>query len=141
MIVHLLVLTDVYFRVAITNRQTFSPDSIIKFGDVLENMGDGYDVASGKFVAPYGGTYRFTVTVMNDKGGDKAYGQLMVNGTSSCKALAAGEGDQYQTGVCSQVVHLAGEREVWVVNPHWSHYNRYRDGFTTFEGFMIHGSP
>ena len=84
MILHLHVLADVYFRAVIANGQTISSDSIIKFDDVSENIGNGYSVASGKFVAPHGGTYRFTVTVMNDHEEGRAYGQLMVNGTESC---------------------------------------------------------
>ena len=133
-------LTDVYFKVAVTVGQTFPPDSIITFRGVSEIIGDGYDVDSAKFMAPHGGTYRFTVTVMNEDGEENVYAQLMVNGSESCQALAAGEGNKFQTGVCSQVVRLAAGDEVWVVNPHWSTNNHYHKDFTTFEGFMIHGS-
>ena len=89
-------------------------------------------------MGPQAGTYRFTVTVMNAQAGDEVYLRLMVNGTGSCVALAAGVG-KFQTGVCTQVVRLAAGDEVWVINPHWGSTYLYRQDFTSFEGFMIHG--
>ena len=131
--------TDIYFKVAITDGQTFPRNSTILWGHVQENVGNGYDAASGRFVSPQAGTYHFTVTVMNINGSDQAYLSLFMKDTGLCSAVAAGEGDIFQTGVCSRVVRLAVGEEVWVINPYWSIAEAYNLYYTTFEGFMIHG--
>ena len=103
----------------------------------MENVGGGYDAATGKFVAPQPGSYHFTVTVMNKNPHDLAYMTLKRNGMTVCRALAAGRGSTLQTGVCTRVVQLAAGDEVWVINPDWA--DTYQHHFTAFEGFMIHG--
>ena len=99
---------------------------------------------TGKFVAPHGGTYRFTTIVMNVDGNDRAYVRLKVNGVygrKSCLVLAAGEGDKLQTGMCNRVVRMKAGDEAWVMKPDWDNNNNnlYRNDFTVFEGFMIRG--
>ena len=126
-----------YFKVTIAADHTFPAKSIILWEDILENVGDGYDANTGKFMAPQAGTYRFVLTVMNAQAGDEVYLHLVVNGAGSCVALAS-EVERFQTGVCTQVVRLAAGDEVWVINPDWGATYLYRKDFTAFEGFMIH---
>ena len=128
-----------YFKVAIDDGQTFPSDSTILWGDILENVGGGYDAATGKFVSPQAGTYRFTITVMNGALGEGPYMHLIHNGIKSCVAVAAGYASKFQTGVCVRTVPLAAGEEVWVINPDWAVTHVYHPQFTTFEGFMIHG--
>ena len=104
----------------------------------MENVGGGYNSASGKFMALLAGTYHFTVTVMNTANHHNAYMDLLRNGTKLCSALAAGMGAQYQTGVCRRVVRLRAGEEIWVVNPDWAETEVYHNYFTTLEGFLVH---
>ena len=53
-------------------------------------------------------------------------------------ALAAGEGDKFQNGLCNRVVQLEAGDEVWVKNTNHCN-NPYHHFYTRFEGFMIHG--
>ena len=128
-----------YFKVAITDGQTFPPNTTIVWGHVQENVGGGYNEVSGKFVAPQAGTYRFTVTIMNKNPSDLAYMSLKMDGVHLCSALAAGQGSILQMGVCTRVVQLAAGGEVWVINPDWSEVGDFHHDYTTFEGLMIHG--
>ena len=130
-------LTEVYFKVNFDEDQIFATNSIIIFGQILGNVGGGYNAITGKFVAPVGGTYRFTVTVMNDAAGEKAYVELMKNGAHLCVALAHG-GNAKQTGVCSRVIHVAAGEEVWAVNPSWASNNGYHRTYTALEGFLLY---
>ena len=123
--------------VAIDLDQNFAAGSTILWGEVLENVGGGYDAASGKFVAPHAGIYRFTITVMNVEVGNMAYLLLMVDDAQSCMALAAGNAAKFQTGLCRHVVHLEAGEEVWVTNPDWAATEEFQPRFTAFEGFMI----
>ena len=128
-----------YFKVAVDDGQTFPADSSILWGEILENVGGGYDAATGKFVAPQAGTYRFTITVMNGVLGHGPYLLLMHNDTKYCAAVAAGFAAKFQTGICVRTVPLAAGEEVWVINPEWATTHVYHPRFTTFEGFLIHG--
>ena len=123
--------SDVYFEVRVTE----------VWGEVRNNVGDGYNVTTGKFVAPLRGVYRITVSVMNDGNNDRAITQIIHNENALCSAMAAGHGDKNQFGMCSQVVCLAAGDEVWVVNPQWSSTVQYYRGYTTFQGFLLHGEP
>ena len=130
-------LTDVYFRVRLSEDQTFSRGAVIVWGTILDNVGGGYNVTTGKFVAPVGGTYRFVLTVMNGVHGQSAAMAFTVNGDSSCAAFAVGFG-YLQTGVCSLVTRLEAGDEVWVFHPNWLQPGGYNGGYTFFEGFLIH---
>ena len=129
-----------YFKVAITDGQTFPPNTRIVWGNVQENVGGGYDAASEKFAVPQAGTYHFTVTIMNKNPSDLAYMSLKTDGIHLCSALAAGQGSFLQMGVCTRVVQLAAGEDVWVINPDWSEVGEFHRDYTTFEGFMIHGN-
>ena len=130
-------LTDVYFRVRISEDQTFSRSAVIVWGRIVDNVGGGYNATTGKFVAPLGGTYRFVLTVMNAISGWSVAMAFTVNGDSSCPAVGTGVGWS-QTGVCSQVTRLEAGDAVWVFHPTWTHPGGYNGGYTFFEGFMIH---
>ena len=109
----LILLPDVYFKVAISDGQEFPTNSTILWGTVLENVGGGYNASTGMFVAPLGGSYHFTATVMSTEPQDRAYLTLKVKGMELCSALA--RGFRLETGVCSHVMRLAAGEEVWVI--------------------------
>ena len=53
-------------------------NEVIKFDDVLSNVGNAYNSTSGKFVAPYNGSYLFTLVIMNQKLNDPVRADLML---------------------------------------------------------------
>ena len=84
--VFLFSCTYVYFKVAITDGQTFPQNSPILWGHLQKNVGNGYNASSGKSVAPQAGTYRFTATVMNKNPSDLAYMSLKKNDVALCSS-------------------------------------------------------
>ena len=53
-------------------------NDVIKFDDVLTNVGNAYNPTSGKFIAPYNGSYLFTLVIMNEKLNDHGRADLML---------------------------------------------------------------
>ena len=53
-------------------------NEVIKFDDVLTNVGNAYNPTSGKFIAPYNGSYLFTLVIMNQKLNDPVRADLML---------------------------------------------------------------
>ena len=57
-------------------------NDVIKFDDVLTNVGNAYNPTSGKFVTPYNGSYLFTLVIMNQKLNDPVRVALMLGNNS-----------------------------------------------------------
>lgn len=52
--------TTVAFHAKLKNPiSSLSPNQIIKYDDVITNIGEGYDRTTGKFTAPMDGVYSF----------------------------------------------------------------------------------
>lgn len=61
--------TTVAFQAKLKNPiSSLSPNQIIKYDDVITNIGEGYDRTTGKFTALMDGVYSFTWTYMTKKG-------------------------------------------------------------------------
>ena len=54
-----ILASDPYAKVNI------SDGDVVKFPEIVTNIGDAYSKTSGKFVAPYNGTYQFTASLVN----------------------------------------------------------------------------
>lgn len=54
--------TAVAFHVALTKE--FSRDTILKFTDVVTNVGRAYDSSTGKFTSPSAGIYHFSFSIL-----------------------------------------------------------------------------
>ena len=74
----LSISTEVSFSAKMSNVLEINNNDIIKFDDVLTNVGNAYNPTSGKFVAPYNGSYLFTVVIMNQKLNDPLKADLML---------------------------------------------------------------
>ena len=55
---------------------------VIKFDDVLTNVGNAYNPTSGKFIAPFNGSYLFTLVIMNQLEDEPVRAALMLGNDS-----------------------------------------------------------
>ena len=134
----LYLILVVYFKTTFSDELTIPAGEIIPWDKVLNNVGNGYNGTTHKFIAPMDGTYMFTVTVMNARAG-YAYLRMDFGLDHGCTALAAG--DNHQTGVCTHTLQLTTGQEVRVVNSGGSGAAQYNgNGATTFAGLLVHAN-
>ena len=57
------------FTVGLTAEKGFDTNDPVIFDRVVTNTGNGYSTTTGKFVAPYNGTYEFFGNLMNKNDG------------------------------------------------------------------------
>ena len=70
------------FSAKLSNLLEINNNDVIKFDNVLTNVGNAYNSTSGKFVAPYNGSYLFTLVIMNQKLNDPVRAALMLGNNS-----------------------------------------------------------
>ena len=92
-----------YFFVRNNEKVTLAKEEIMPFDRIYDNVGNGFNVSTATFTAPYNGTYQFSVTVMN-KDNTNVHLQLTLNGEFLCAASAYQPKDQ--TGFCTRTVTL-----------------------------------
>jgi len=94
---------------------TPSPTEIIKFDQVLTNIGDGYNVNSGMFTANQNGLYLFSFTVSEVAENHFIWADLLVNGVKQLETAAETfHKDQDVQGTNMAVVSLQSGDLVWV---------------------------
>ena len=111
----------------------------IVFPHLISNVGDGYDVSTGIFTAPFDGVYLFTCFLASHTGELKA--DLIVNGTPKVgiPAIAYGgsSGNYGAAGNALPIALVTGDR-VWIQHVSgsviWSHPGA---PYTTFSGYLI----
>ncbi|XP_020385119.1 C1q-related factor-like isoform X2 [Rhincodon typus] len=112
---------------------------ILKFDDVVTNLGNHYDGASGKFTCSIPGTYFFTYHVLM-RGGDgtSMWADLCKNGQVRSSAIAQDADQNYDYASNSVILHLDAGDEVYIKldggKAHGGNYNKY----STFSGFIIY---
>lgn len=62
-------LLGVTFTVGLTVEKSFDANDPVIFDRVVTNIGNAYSTTTGKFVAPYNGTYEFFGNLMNKNDG------------------------------------------------------------------------
>ena len=58
----------IYFKAYLGGNLILDNDKDIIFRDIVDNVGEGYNSTSGRFVAPRSGTYLFIVSVLPQPG-------------------------------------------------------------------------
>ncbi|XP_067386006.1 complement C1q-like protein 4 [Emydura macquarii macquarii] len=112
---------------------------ILRFDDVVTNVGNYYEPSSGKFTCPLPGIYFFTYHVLM-RGGDgtSMWADLMKNGQVRASAIAQDADQNYDYASNSVILHLDVGDEVFVKldggKVHGGNTNKY----STFSGFVIY---
>ncbi|XP_061477753.1 complement C1q-like protein 4 [Rhineura floridana] len=112
---------------------------ILRFDDVVTNVGNYYEPSSGKFTCPLPGIYFFTYHVLM-RGGDgtSMWADLMKNGQVRASAIAQDADQNYDYASNSVILHLDVGDEVFIKldggKVHGGNTNKY----STFSGFIIY---
>ncbi|XP_067412339.1 C1q-related factor [Emydura macquarii macquarii] len=112
---------------------------VLKFDDVVTNLGNSYEAATGKFTCSVPGTYFFTYHVLM-RGGDgtSMWADLCKNGQVRASAIAQDADQNYDYASNSVILHLDAGDEVFVKldggKAHGGNSNKY----STFSGFIIY---
>ncbi|KAF7656963.1 hypothetical protein LDENG_00033560 [Lucifuga dentata] len=88
---------------------------ILKFDDVVTNLGNNYDGISGKFICSIPGTYFFIYHVLM-RGGDgtSMWADLCKNGQVRASAIAQDADQNYDYASNSVILHLDAGDEVYI---------------------------
>uniref|UniRef100_A0AAY4DGS0 C1q domain-containing protein n=1 Tax=Denticeps clupeoides TaxID=299321 RepID=A0AAY4DGS0_9TELE len=116
-------------------KEQFSKDDILKFTDVITNLGGGYDSSTGKFTCPSPGVYHFSYRVM--KMGSRLKTELVLN--TVVASAAAVDRLNSETAANSAVLKLNKGDQVFVRlqssdGTLVDTVNRY----STFSGHLLH---
>ncbi|XP_038609218.1 complement C1q-like protein 4 [Tachyglossus aculeatus] len=112
---------------------------VLRFDDVVTNVGNAYEAASGKFSCPLPGVYFFAYHVLM-RGGDgtSMWADLMKNGQVRASAIAQDADQNYDYASNSVILHLDVGDEVFIKldggKVHGGNTNKY----STFSGFIIY---
>ncbi|XP_059186095.1 complement C1q-like protein 4 isoform X2 [Centropristis striata] len=120
-------------------RKQHEGSEILKFDDVVTNVGNYYEPSTGKFTCPLPGIYYFTYHVLM-RGGDgtSMWADLKKNGQVRASAIAQDADQNYDYASNSVILHLDVGDEVCVQldggKVHGGNTNKY----STFSGFLIY---
>ena len=59
-----MILSDVVFSARLSGDVSFPLNEQVIFNNVISNVGNGYNGATGNFTVPHSGTYELTLTTM-----------------------------------------------------------------------------
>ncbi|XP_078385983.1 C1q-related factor [Cetorhinus maximus] len=112
---------------------------ILKFDDVVTNLGNHYDGSSGKFTCSIPGTYFFTYHVLM-RGGDgtSMWADLCKNGQVRSSAIAQDADQNYDYASNSVILHLDAGDEVYVKLDGGKAHGGNNNKYSTFSGFIIY---
>ncbi|XP_028820117.1 complement C1q-like protein 2 [Denticeps clupeoides] len=130
-------LTKIAFYVGLKNPQ--EGYEVLRFDDVVTNLGDHYNTATGKFMCQVSGVYYFTYHVLM-RGGDgtSMWADLCKNGQVHASAIAQDADQNYDCASNSVVLHLDSGDEIYIKldggKAHGGNTNKY----STFSGFILY---
>ncbi|XP_074782533.1 C1q-related factor-like [Athene noctua] len=112
---------------------------VLKFDDVVTNLGNSYDAASGKFTCAIPGTCFFTYHVLM-RGGDgtSMWADLCKNGQVRASAIAQDADQNYDYASNSVILHLDAGDEVFIKLDGGKAHGGNNNKYSTFSGFIIY---
>ncbi|CAL8282039.1 unnamed protein product [Merluccius merluccius] len=111
---------------------------VLRFDDVVTNIGENFEGATGKFTCKIPGTYFFIYNVLM-RGGDgtSMWADLIKNGLVRASAIAQDQDQSYDYASNSVILHLDAGDEVFIKldggKAHGGNSNKY----STFSGFIL----
>ncbi|XP_024150122.1 complement C1q-like protein 2 [Oryzias melastigma] len=112
---------------------------VLKFDDVITNLGNHYDQSTGKFTCHVSGIYFFTYHVLM-RGGDgtSMWADLCKNGQVRASAIAQDADQNYDYASNSAVLHLDSGDEVYVKLDGGKAHGGNNNKYSTFSGFILY---
>ncbi|TNN56067.1 Complement C1q-like protein 2 [Liparis tanakae] len=117
---------------------------VLKFDDVITNLGDHYDASTGKFTCHVSGIYFFTYHVLM-RGGDgtSMWADLCKNGQVRVEkvrasAIAQDADQNYDYASNSAVLHLDSGDEIYVKLDGGKAHGGNNNKYSTFSGFILY---
>ncbi|KAL4616626.1 complement C1q-like protein 2 [Arapaima gigas] len=112
---------------------------VLKFDDVVTNLGNHYDSFTGKFTCQVPGIYFFTYHVLM-RGGDgtSMWADLCKNGQVRASAIAQDADQNYDYASNSVVLHLDSGDEIYVKLDGGKAHGGNNNKYSTFSGFILY---
>ncbi|XP_054828495.1 complement C1q-like protein 2 isoform X3 [Eublepharis macularius] len=112
---------------------------VLKFDDVVTNLGNHYNPTSGKFTCQVRGIYFFTYHILM-RGGDgtSMWADLCRNGQVRASAIAQDADQNYDYASNSVVLHLDLGDEVYVKLDGGKAHGGNNNKYSTFSGFLLY---
>ncbi|KAK3513454.1 hypothetical protein QTP70_015448 [Hemibagrus guttatus] len=112
---------------------------VLKFDDVVTNLGNHYDPATGKFTCSIPGIYFFVYHVLM-RGGDgtSMWADLCKNNQVRASAIAQDADQNYDYASNSVVLHLEPGDEIYIKLDGGKAHGGNNNKYSTFSGFMIY---
>ncbi|KAM6934249.1 complement C1q-like protein 2 [Xenentodon cancila] len=112
---------------------------VLRFDDVVTNVGNQYDPSTGKFTCQVSGIYYFTYHVLM-RGGDgtSMWADLCKNGQVRASAIAQDADQNYDYASNSVVLHLDSGDEIYVKLDGGKAHGGNNNKYSTFSGFLLY---
>ncbi|TRY88834.1 hypothetical protein DNTS_016924 [Danionella cerebrum] len=112
---------------------------VLRFDDVVTNVGNHYDPSTGKFTCQVSGIYYFTYHVLM-RGGDgtSMWADLCKNGQVRASAIAQDADQNYDYASNSAVLHLDSGDEIYVKLDGGKAHGGNNNKYSTFSGFILY---
>ncbi|CAC5378293.1 C1QL [Mytilus coruscus] len=127
-------MTPAFFAI-LTSNIAIGNAEILKFNQVKTNIGGGYDVVTGVFIAPKSGTYHFTSVVYTNGKGD-AVVQLNKNKDLLVKGYSVGT-THAESHTMNAIVALQRDDHIYVQHRGVSSDAVLGESHSSYSGFLI----
>ncbi|NP_001313337.1 cerebellin 20 precursor [Danio rerio] len=136
------------FSVALTDsRLCVGPnreDSVLKYGKVFINLGEGYNSSSGVFTAPRSGVYSLALTLYSDSGSAgsvlAACARLRLNGRTIASPTEKNTQDQEDSASALLAVQMLAGDHLDVSLPAGCFLCDDNNHYNTFTGFLLYST-
>ena len=105
--------SSVAFTAVLNSRlSNYAAKTTIVFGNIITNIGNGYNPIDGVFTAPCEGVYQFSATILADNSGEVWCG-FMKNGKRLASVYARASDNRHDQGAMTIILQLSkGRRQL-----------------------------
>ncbi|XP_070568374.1 complement C1q tumor necrosis factor-related protein 5-like [Ptychodera flava] len=117
-----------------------SGDTAVTYDKVYTNMGDGYDMSTGKFTCSVGGVYFFMITALRNNA-NNMFACLMKNSTQlPCIYVSHSSSRSHGSASNSVIIDLGQGDQVWVKLGTGYALQSFSNEYVTFTGYLLYQS-